>query len=153
MNFERQTLMHARHARMVGRLFVGGDAQERGERSAIAATPGDATLRRDAFEVADENHAKVDAGWNRRPPDLGSIERLAAFFDPAVELGLGQNVVQFLIKGMPRRFRQLGGSDPQPLLFAFAFSQSHRDLGLASIEISADGDYCTMPVKRPFSTG
>ena len=42
MNFERQTLMHARQARMVGSGFVDGKSQKVGERSAIAAAPGDA---------------------------------------------------------------------------------------------------------------
>src|SRR5882672_11334917 len=152
MNLQRQPLMHTAQTRMFGRAFVDGNAEELRQRTAVAATPGDAALRADALEVAHEDHAKVDARRNRWPTELGGVIRLAAFFDPAIKVGFGQHLVQFLIERMPRRFRQLGGGDPKPLLFTFAFTQRHGDLGFVSVDITADADYYTMPVKRPFST-
>ena len=61
---------------MVGRVFGQRDAEELPQRKAVAATPGDAPLRADAFEVADQQHAKIDARRNRRPAEMVVVIRL-----------------------------------------------------------------------------
>src|SRR5436190_2340605 len=118
---------------MIGCGLVDGNAEELCQRAAIAAPPGDAALGGDAFEVADEDHAKVNARRDRWPTELGGIVWLATLFDPLVELGLRQELIEFLVEGMPRRLRQLRRGNPKPLLFSFAFPQSHRDSSFGSI--------------------
>ena len=70
MNLQRQAVADLRQAGMVGRGFGERDAEELPQRKAVAATPGDAPLRADALEVADQQHPKIDARRNSRTADV-----------------------------------------------------------------------------------
>ena len=89
---------------MVGRLLIKRHAQELPQAQAVGTSPGDATLAVDALEVADQQHPEVHA---RRDRGLAAlllvvVIPLAAAFDPAVELGLGQKLIELPIERMPR---------------------------------------------------
>jgi hypothetical protein len=113
---------------VIGGRFVERDAQELSQAQAIGAPPGDPALTVNDFEVTYQEHPKVHAGRNRRLPALfvGRVMPLTAAFDPAVELGLGQQLVELLIEGMPRRFGQSVGQDEQSLLPPPPLAHRHR---------------------------
>ena len=60
------------------------------QRAAVTATPGDAALRGDALEVADQDHAEVGARRNRGPALLIGVVRAAEQLQPQIALRLGQ---------------------------------------------------------------
>jgi len=85
-----------------------------------------APLRADAFEIADQQHAKVDARRNRRAADVVMVIRPADLLDRAVEVGFSQQPIELAIKHVPFRLRQAGGGHPHLLLFVASLSQRHR---------------------------
>ena len=91
-HFEWQTLTGVRECRVIGRSVGRAVAEELSERTAVVTTPSDAALAVDAFEEADEQHAKVDARGDRRLATFlfGFVILLAAAFEPSVELGRGE---------------------------------------------------------------
>jgi hypothetical protein len=54
---------------VVGQL----EAKELTNRKAVNALPGDSALGLDTFEVANQEHAKKDAGWNTRTAPIRDI--------------------------------------------------------------------------------
>ncbi len=77
---------------MVWRLFAQRNAQEFPERKAVSTPPGDAALAADPFEVADQQHPKVDTrrhAW-LAPPFFLVVVLLTAVLEPRVEAGLTQ---------------------------------------------------------------
>ena len=154
VNLQRQALMAATQTGMVRRGLVRRHSQEFRQRAAVTASPGDATLRADPFEVAHQNHAEVHARRDRRPTHDGRVVRLTELLDPIIELGLRQHLIQLPIKWVPRRLGQIGGCNPQPLLLRFAFTQGHRDsCFVRGGNSNPDGRHYTTAVKRTFSTG
>src|SRR5579862_6925635 len=144
MNLQRQALMRAAKAGMIRRGLFLRNAQKLSQRTAIAAPPSNPSLRGDAFEVTHQNHPEIHARWNRRPPHGGRIKRLTEFFDPAIELGLGQEVVQLPVERVPGRLGQVGADNPHSLLFLSAFTQSHHDsYFVRGWNIYPDGRYFT----------
>ena len=64
-----------------------------------------APLRTDAFEIADQEHPKIDARRNSRTTEVVMIKRLAEVFDGAVELRFCQDLVQLPIEDVSWRLR------------------------------------------------
>ena len=126
VHFQRQPTVYPRQAGVVGRLLMHRHAQKLGQRATVVTPPGDAALRADSLEVADENHAKVDARRNRLAAHLGGVVGSTERFQPAVEAGFGQQRVQLFVKWVAGRFGQLRGRDPSRLLFLFAFAKGHQ---------------------------
>lgn len=112
-DFQWQTLACVRRCRVIGRSVARAIAEELGERTAVVTTLSDAALAVDAFEEADEQHAKVDARRNRRLTAFlfRFVILLAAALEPRVKLGRGEQSVEFLIERMAGRAGQvLGGN-------------------------------------------
>ena len=86
--------------------------------------PGNAALRPDALEIADQQRTKVNSRRQRRTPVLGRIEPRAPALDKLVE-ALGLQLIQPLIKRMPRR-RQLRVRDSQIFLLRPLLARAHR---------------------------
>jgi hypothetical protein len=81
---------------------------------------------------------------------------LTELFDPVVELGFGQQLIQFPEERMSGRLGQVGGNHPQSLLLPFAFTQGHHDsCCVRGLNSNPDGRYYTTDVKGfwTFSTG
>src|ERR1019366_4127049 len=80
----------------------------------------------DALEIPDQQRPKVNPRRQRRTPVLGRIKLHAPALDKLVEaLGL-QQLVQTLIKRMPRSRRQLRVRDPEVLLLFPLLARAHR---------------------------
>ena len=115
-----------RQRRMNGRLFGRRHPQELPQRQRITAPPGDSPLRPDPLEVADQQHAEVDARRNARPAPL-RVVRLAQLLDPLVEAPCGQQFIELHVESMSRRDRQARCRDPQfPLPLVVPSPQRHR---------------------------
>jgi hypothetical protein len=101
--FPRQPIAGVGLCRVVGRGFLARQAQESPQAQAAGTRPGDARLAIDAFEVTHPQHANVDARRNRWLATHlpGGVVPLAAAFEPAIELCLGQQFVELPIEGMP----------------------------------------------------
>ena len=97
MNRKWQPVTHPSQAGMVGRLFGESDAQELSQTEAVGAPPGDASLRADPFELANQQHSEVGPRRNARSPHRVMIVRLAKCFDVFVE-----SAVEGLRKPDPR---------------------------------------------------
>src|SRR5277367_6524761 len=109
---------------MVRRALVKRNAQECPQRQTVRAAPGDAALAVEPFEVADEQHAEVDA---RRQARLTAflfafVEDGTASLDPAVEVGLSQQRVELLIEGVACRRCELVRRDEQRFLPRLPFA-------------------------------
>lgn len=107
MHFGRQAIADVGERRVIRRVFPQRDPQELSQRERIAAPPGNAPLRADPLEVADQQHAKVHARRHRRPALPLRIIRLAQCLDVPIKAALAQERVELVIKHMPRRPRQL----------------------------------------------
>ncbi len=77
------------------------------------ASPGDASLGVEILEVADKEHAEVDARRDRIPAHAVGVIGLAEAFDMAVEATLSQQGVEFIVEDMAGGLGQVGGSDPE----------------------------------------
>ena len=83
VHLQRQPLCESRdRLEWSGVVFVERNAQELRQRAAVAAPPGDAPLRVDPLEVADQQHAEVDARRDRFAADPGGVVRLAQRLRP-----------------------------------------------------------------------
>src|ERR1019366_6741717 len=86
----------------------------------------DAALGPDVLEVSDQQRPEVDPRSQRRTTVPGRIELPAAALDKLVETLRLQQLVQPLIKRIPRRRRQLRVRDPQILLLLPLPARPHR---------------------------
>ena len=114
--------------------------QELPQAEAVGAPPGDAALAVDPLEVTHQQHAKVHARRNRWLAALLFllVVPLATSFDPAIEVGFGQQSVEPLIKRMTRRLRQAVGHDEQRLLPLLSLTHRHRAILHAKSMAHAD---------------
>jgi hypothetical protein len=125
MHVQRQTIADASLRRMIGRIVRERDAEKLSQRERIAAPPGNAPLRADPLEVADQQHAKVHARRHRRPALPLRIIRLAQCLDMPIKAALAQERVELVTKHMPRRPRQLVVHHEQILLL-LRLTLAHR---------------------------
>ena len=79
---------------MVGHCFGRAQAQELAQGQAVGAAPLEAALAVDALEVADQVHAEVAPGRQRRPAPLAGVVGRALALGEAVEPGLDQDGFQ-----------------------------------------------------------
>ena len=137
---------------MVGRGLVERNAQERSQAQAVGTAPGDAALAVDPLEVAHQQHAEVHARRNGGLAAFlfGGVVLPAATFDPAVEAGFGQQLVELAIKGMPRRFRQTTGHHKQGVL-PLPLPATHRHRASSVPPAKTNRDYHT--TARQVSSG
>ena len=78
--------------------FIQREVQKLANRERVRGTPGDAELRVDALEVADQQQPKVHAGRQTRAPHRLVVKRAARPFHELVELLLVEQGVQAAIK-------------------------------------------------------
>src|ERR1022692_4134406 len=116
----------ARDGGVVRRVLVQRNAHKTPQRQRVRQSPGDAALRPDAFEIPDQQRPEVDPRSQRRTTVPRRIELCAAALDELVEALRLQQLVQSLIKRMPRRRRQLPVRDPQILLLLPLPARPHR---------------------------
>ena len=57
------------------------------------------------LEIADEEHAEVDAGWDGLSADSVGVVRLAEFFDMSVEAGLSKETIELVVEDVTGRVR------------------------------------------------
>ena len=126
MRFHITQPPRARDRRVVRGRLVQLDAQEAPQRQRVGEAPPDAALRVDAFEVADQQAAKVQTRRQRRPSHLGCVELLTAAFDEGVEAVLVEQRVKPLVERMCRCAGHVGGRDPELLLVLSPTASSHR---------------------------
>src|ERR1700730_6062948 len=103
---------------MVWSLFAQRNAQKFPQRKAVSTTPGDAALTADPFEVADQQHPKVDTRRDARRAPLFRVVvvLLTAALEPHVEAGLTQQLIQLLVEGMPKRPGKFVGCNEERIL-------------------------------------
>src|SRR5581483_12313035 len=89
------------------------DAEEGPRRPAIAAPPGDGPLGVEALEVADEEHAEVDARGDGVSAFTVGIVGLAKVLGVAVEAGFGEQGVELVVEGVAGGLGQVGGDSPE----------------------------------------
>jgi hypothetical protein len=147
-HFLRQPIAGVGQRRVIGGRFVEGKAQELPQAEAVGAAPGDASLAADSLKIADQEHAEVNAGGNRRLPALllGGVVPSTTAFDPAVKFRLGQQRVESLIEGVPRRLRQPIGCDEQSVLPLLTPATHRHHAPSVPTEMTSRG-YNTMRVK------
>ena len=140
---------------MIGRRFIQRNAQEFPQRKAVAAPPSDAALAVDVLEIADHQHPEIQPRRNARLASLLllGVILLAAPFDPFVELGLGQKLIQLLVEGMPVRSGQIRRRDEQRLLPLLSFSHRHRTRPPCGSRLPPLCPDCTLMGKGITSTG
>jgi hypothetical protein len=111
---------------VIRRTLGQRDAQKSPQPKRVRHPPGDAALALDALKIADQKRTKVDAGKKRWPPILLRVELCAQAFDEDVEALVIQQLIQLLIKWMPRSRRQFRVRNPQKLLRLLIFPPAHR---------------------------
>jgi hypothetical protein len=126
MGLEIDEPSRARNRRVIRRRFIQREVQKLANRERVPGAPGDAALRIDALEVADQQQPKVHAGRQARAPHGLGVKRAARPFNELVELLLVEQGVQASIKWMRGRRRQIGGGDPEIMLTPSLASGAHR---------------------------
>ena len=91
-------------------------AQKAAQGQRIGHPPGDASLRAQALEVADQEHAEIDPGRDARPAQGRRVMGGALLFHEPVKPMVRQQLIQLRVERTPRRLRQLVGLDPHLLL-------------------------------------
>src|SRR6185369_16798852 len=79
----------------------------------------------DPLEVADQVHAEVAPGRQRRPAPLAGVVRRATLLGEAVEPGRDQHRLQAVVEGVPRRAWQLRPAEHQIGLSLTLSAQCH----------------------------
>src|SRR5208337_4700942 len=147
MRVEIDQSSRARNRRVIRRVLVQRNPHKAPQRQRVRQPPGNPALRPDALEIPDQQRPKVNPRRQRRTPVLGRIELRAPALDKLVEaLGL-QQLIQTLIKRMPRRRRQLLLCDPQPLLLLPLLARAHRHARILRI-ISVNYTIFSAPESR-----
>jgi hypothetical protein len=111
---------------MIRRVLLQRNAHKTPQRQGIRQPPGDAALRPDALEISDQQRTKVDPRRQPGPSVLGRIELREPLLDKLVKAFAFQQLIQSLVKGMPRCGCQLGVRDPQSLLLLPLLARAHR---------------------------
>src|SRR5262249_46965348 len=101
--------------------------------AAVGAAPGDAALGVEALEVADEEHAEVDAGGNAGAADAVGVVGAAEILHEGVKAGLAEEGGQVRIEGEAGGDGQVGGRDPQVGLLGLASTEGHEDLAATGV--------------------
>src|SRR2546428_6738243 len=116
----------ARDRRVVRRVLVQRNAHKAPQRQRVRQPPGNTAFRPDGLEIPDQQRPKVNPRRQRRTPVLGRIEPRTLLLDKLVEALRLQQLIQTLIKRMPRSRRQLGVRDPDVLLLLPLLARAHR---------------------------
>jgi hypothetical protein len=118
-----QTLADLGEAGVVGGRIAGAVAEEGPQRAAVGATPGDAALRADTLEVADQEHAEVDARWYTGAADVRGVVGRAEVFDEGVEVSFVEDLVEARVKGIGGRCGEVLEGDDDVQGFGNAMAQ------------------------------
>ncbi len=126
----REALADHRQRRVVRRTLRQRQTQEFAHREAVAAAPRDLAQAPDPLEEADKHHPEEDPRRDRRPAHRRRVVRAAQLLDPAIEDGLGQELVQLPIERMPVRLRQLVSHHEERPLLLDSTTQRHTSPSL-----------------------
>src|SRR5207249_3836534 len=111
---------------VIRRVLVQRDAHETPQCQRVRQPPGNPALRSDALEIPDQQRPKVNPRRQRRTPVLLRIKLRAPAFDKLVEALRLQQLIQALIKRMPRSRCQLAVRDPNLILLLPLLARPHR---------------------------
>ena len=100
MRFEIDQTACPRNGRVIGRRVLQADPDEITQGQRIRRAPRDATLRVNAFEVADQQQPEVDAGRQAGPAHRLGVEARALRFSEIVESVLAQELIHPPIEGV-----------------------------------------------------
>src|SRR5262249_3847835 len=82
----------------------------------------------EALEVADQEHAEVDARGDGLPADALDIIGLTEGLDMGIEAGLGEQGVELVVEGVAWGAGEFGGRHPTVgLLMALATAHAHGE--------------------------
>src|ERR1700744_3518016 len=113
---------------MLRRRLAHRHTEEAAQTEAVGTTPGDAALAVDPLEVADQEHAEIDARRNRIPAHVVGVMRPAQRFDMAIEARVAKEAIELVVEDVAGGLRQIRGRDPEfPLLFARTAAHAHVD--------------------------
>lgn len=104
MRFKIDQPTRPRNRRVVGRRLVEPEPQEIAQRQRIRRAPGDAALRVNALEIANQQQPEIDARWQARPTHL-RIKSGALGFREVIEDVFAQQLIQAPIKRVTRGCR------------------------------------------------
>src|ERR1022692_2503988 len=116
----------ARNRRVVRRVLVQRNPHKTPQRQRVRQPPRNAALRPDTLEIPDQQRAKVNPRRQRGPPVLRRLELRTPLLAKLVKALGFQQLIQLLVKRMPRRGCQLGVRDPQSLLLLPLLARAHR---------------------------
>ena len=102
-----------RQRRVIRRPLGHIQVQERPQAQRIGHPPRNPALRRQALEVADQQHPEIPPGTQTRSPHPRRVEPRAQPLDEGVEASLFKDLVQTLVEGMPSVRRQIRRRHPQ----------------------------------------
>src|SRR5277367_1668527 len=133
----------ARNRRVIRRVLVQTNAHKTPQCQRIRQPPGNAALRPYALEIPDQQRTEIDPRPQRRTPVPGRIELRAPALHKLIEALRLQQLVQLLVKRMPRRSGQLRVRDPQFLLLLPLLLRSHRHAPiLQTIPLHSSTTFC-----------
>ena len=131
---------------MIRGRFVQSQAQEVTHGQRVGCPPGDAALRVEAFEVADQQQAEVPTWGQAGPAHHRRVERAALLLDKPIKPGRIEDRVQPHVERVARGYRQLRRGNPHWCLLALAFAHRH---GPQCTILRASGD----SISLTFTTG
>ena len=108
------------------RACIFGGVHTRPQAQRIGHPPRNPALRRQALEVADQQHPEIPPGTQTRSPHPRRVELRAKPLDEGVEASLFKDLVQTLVEGMPSVRRQIRRRHPQRRPLSRRRSLAHR---------------------------
>jgi hypothetical protein len=91
-------------------------AEKLTNRKAVRTFPGDSALALDPFKVANQEDAKIDAGWNPGATTDLAVVGTTELLDPSIETRTFQQLIEFRVEAGSVRTGQIYSGDEQVLL-------------------------------------
>jgi hypothetical protein len=126
VRFEIDQAPGPRNRRMIRRRLGQHQPEKLAERKGIRGAPRDGALGVQAFEVADQQQAKVAPGRQTRPADLVGVESLAERLDVVIEARVVEDMIQSCVERVRGGPRQIVCRDPHRRLLRPPSSFAHR---------------------------
>jgi hypothetical protein len=103
--------------------------EELTNRKAVDTSPSDSTLGLNLFKIADQEHAKEDAGWNPGATADLAVVGSAELLDPSIEACFFKKLIELRLECVSLGTEQIYNGDEQILLlYGLASTKDHRAL-------------------------
>src|ERR1019366_7939066 len=116
----------SRDGRVIRRALIQSDSQKPPQPERIRRPPGNAALRIDPLEIAQQQQAEIHSRRQRGPAVVGGVEYRALLLYKLIELLAVEEFIEALIKRMRRTLSQLVVSDPKIFLPLAVLASAHR---------------------------